>query len=95
VSKHRKSARDQPCIRCGIEDGTTVLAHYQGPMSNLLGKGLGLKGNDLAAAYLCHNCHAIMDGRTKDGLMSVYERGHHFAMLCLMTIIRRHKSGQL
>lgn len=58
-SKLRKSARGQPCqIRipdhCNHDRDTVVLCH-------LPGGGMGLKQNDLFAAFGCMNCHMIVD----------------------------------
>lgn len=47
--------RDRPCEACGRADGTTVPAHLNIDCS---GK------HDGATASLCHECHAIADGRT-------------------------------
>jgi len=55
------SARDRPCVLCGIGDGTTVAAH-----SNALehGRGIGLKTPDFMVAYVCQRCHDQIDGRS-------------------------------
>jgi hypothetical protein len=57
----RKFARDQSCVRCGINDGTTVLAHYCGIRQHAYGKGMGVKGNDAVGAHLCRRCHEHFD----------------------------------
>ena len=56
--KLKKSARDAPCVSCGIDNGTTVWAH-----SNELkhGKGTGIKAHDIFGAYLCYKCHSDFD----------------------------------
>lgn len=54
------AANGAPCMACGADDGTIVAAH--GPKW-LAGGGMGLKPDDYAVAYLCHTCHAIVDGR--------------------------------
>lgn len=53
------AARDQACVICGSV-GTTVAAH-----SNLVehGKGVGVKAPDYRIAFLCMNCHSLVDGR--------------------------------
>ncbi len=57
MSKLREAARDQPCIRCGRQDGTTVGAHYTGVRRLELGGGFGRKVHDMAMAHLCAECH--------------------------------------
>lgn len=61
----RRAARDQDCTLqlpgvCNHDPATTVLCH-----SNYLadGKGMGLKAPDDKAAFGCHACHAVLDGR--------------------------------
>ena len=60
----RQSARGQPCqLRLPGCDGggeTTVLSHLR-----MFGwAGVGQKPADYKAVYACHNCHALIDGRT-------------------------------
>ena len=55
-----EAARECP-ICCGCSrsnDGTVVAAH-----SNQLrdGKGRGLKAHDFRIAFLCHDCHNVVD----------------------------------
>lgn len=64
-TKLTKAARDRECqIRypgCSSECSTTVLAHYR-----LAGTcGIGIKPNDLQAAWACAYCHDIADGRLR------------------------------
>ena len=69
MSKIRKSARGQQCqIRlpglCSHNPETVVLAHYR-----LAGTcGMGMKPNDIQAAYACSLCHDAADGRLKTDL---------------------------
>lgn len=63
MSKLRKSARNQECtIRvpniCNWNNETTILAH-------LGGAGIGIKNNDIFAAFCCSSCHDAIDGRIK------------------------------
>jgi 5-methylcytosine-specific restriction endonuclease McrA len=53
-------ARHHECQYCGRDDGTIVAAH-----SNKLehGKGMGIKAHDVFIAFLCCECHDIVDGR--------------------------------
>lgn len=80
----RKSARGEECLiqlpGADYHDpATTVLCH-----SNQLaaGKGMGLKAPDTQAAYGCHYCHDIVDGRrplppglTQEAMLQRFERG--------------------
>lgn len=52
-------ARDRTCVLCGSE-GTTVAAH-----SNSLehGRGYAHKAPDYMVAYVCQQCHDMIDGR--------------------------------
>lgn len=59
-------ARHYPCQCCGVDDGTIVASHYQGPMSNKVGKGMGRKPHNYAIAYLCSDCHDCVDGRNME-----------------------------
>ncbi|MGH9644408.1 MAG: DUF1364 domain-containing protein [Terriglobales bacterium] len=78
----RDSARGQLCtvrvpMYCVSNPETTVLAHYR--MAGL--SGAGLKPPDFAAAFACHICHDLIDGRThckewtRDDLHLMHLRG--------------------
>ena len=62
----RDAARGRPCtIRLPGCDGggeSTVLCHYPG---HRFGNGMGTKSHDVAAAFGCANCHAIVDGQRR------------------------------
>lgn len=53
-----KLANGAACMMCYIQDGTVVAAH-----SNQLrdGKGAGIKSHDYRIAFLCYQCHQIID----------------------------------
>lgn len=85
-------SRDQPCVRCGRNDGTVVPAHYCGIYQSRLGKGTGIKASDLCVADLCHRCHADFDGY-KHGNDS--ERAAEFLVLIIETQHRRWERGLL
>ena len=60
--KLRKSAKGQQCqVRlpgiCNFDTETTVLAH-------LGGGGMGIKKDDIHAAFACSDCHDEIDRRT-------------------------------
>ena len=84
--KLRQAARGQACVRCGVEDGTTVLAHYRGPRRHSYGGGLGHKGHDLIGAHLCHACHVQMDTTLIDR-ETRWERSEEFLHLVALTLI--------
>lgn len=67
--KLRDSARDEDCIWCGTNDGTTVLAHSN---EGAHGKGMGLKAHDLLSLYLCRSCHENFDSMAKDEARQVF-----------------------
>lgn len=63
MSKLRKSARGQDCLvripgHCNHNPETTVLGH-------LAGGGMGAKVPDLFSAFVCYNCHGVLDGHIK------------------------------
>jgi hypothetical protein len=58
--KYRQSARGRPCMACGRQDDTVVLAHI-----NIAGNfGRGLKAGDNESVFLCGLCHADLDADT-------------------------------
>lgn len=59
-----KMARLYPCMNCGADDNTIVACHYQGRMGHKVGRGMGRKAHDAAIAFLCGQCHDIVDDRT-------------------------------
>lgn len=56
--KLKDSARNEPCVSCGVDDGTIVWAH-----SNFgrHGKAMSQKAHDIFGAYLCNKCHSAFD----------------------------------
>jgi hypothetical protein len=96
TSKLTKAARGQSCVRCGACDGTVVLAHYSGIWQHRFGKGLGTKGNDIAGADLCVECHKFFDeyrSEVSEGWRAA--RSDEFLACCMMTVIRRIQQGIL
>ena len=83
--KLTRLAKGRRCVRCGRENGTTCAAHYQGAQSGRLGKGMGIKPDDLFCAWLCDHCHNETDGR-QESLYSREELDHQMAMDVLVTI---------
>ena len=74
-----RAARDQTCTLCFVNDGTVVAAH--GPFE----KGIGMKAPDCCIAFLCHKCHAEVDGRT--GMYSQEERQLNWARAYVRTMM--------
>jgi hypothetical protein len=84
MSPIRKSARGEDCLiqlpgTSFHDPATTVLCH-----SNQLadGKGMGLKAPDTRAAYGCHYCHDVVDGRrplppglTQEAMLAKFDKG--------------------
>lgn len=48
------------CAHCHRDDGTVVAAHCN---ELALGRGFAHKTPDYMVAYLCHECHDVVDGR--------------------------------
>ena len=95
MNRHRKAAEGEACVRCGNQDGTIVLCHYQGSMSHRLGKGMGIKPHDVAAgAWLCSNCHDLLDGR-KPSYYTMDQRSLDMALCCMQTVKIRYERGDL
>lgn len=59
-TKLLRSAQGQACVLCRRE-GTTVSAHCN---LTVHGKGIGIKCPDCLVAWLCHECHSLLDGQT-------------------------------
>ena len=96
MSKLRKAARGQSCVRCGAADDTVVLAHYSGPWQHRFGKGLQIKGADIAGADLCARCHKFFDEyESQEGASERWRaaRSDEFLACCMMTVIRRIQQG--
>ena len=99
-----RGAKDQSCVNCGRNDGTTVAAHYTGMRSQLFGKGRGTKPHDLCVADLCYKCHNAFDlGMKKPLDTSISDIGDPYAkkidlseqfLFCILkTLIRRVEQG--
>ena len=56
----RNAANGEACTICGLNNGTTVFAHFN---ESWAGKGIGIKADDLAGMFLCNIHHDIYDGR--------------------------------
>jgi hypothetical protein len=56
------TARDQPCMHCGSQNGTIVAAHSNWSRH---GKGMSIKAHDCFIAFLCSSCHYEIDQGSK------------------------------
>lgn len=88
----RKLAAGQSCVRCGVDNGTIVLAHYFGPRRHHYGGGMGHKGHDAVGAHLCMDCHRYMDTESRDKLRA-WDHSEEFLHLCALTWIRLVDKG--
>lgn len=88
--KLRDSARGKPCVRCGVSDGTVVLAHYTGVRQHAYGKGRGIKCHDCLGAELCRSCHLHFDAPEQRKSIEASEEFHH---LIALTWLRWVESG--
>ena len=75
-SKLLKLADGAPCMMCSMQNGTIVAAH-----SNQLrdGKGTGIKSHDYRIAFLCHQCHHMIDNdkkMSKEERINAFEHAH-------------------
>ena len=80
-----KLAEYSPCMMCTILDGTIVAAH-----SNQLrdGKGTGIKAHDHRIAFLCHQCHHMIDNDKsldKHDRIAAWEEAHRKTIGWLFT----------
>lgn len=80
-----------PCMRCSIQDVTIEACHYQGPRALILGKGKGQKPDDDCVAFLCRNCHEIMDAYLNGE--DRWERSEEFLFLVVKTMNLLHRIG--
>ena len=94
-----KAAKCQACVNCGINDGTTVAAHYQGMRSHNFGKGTGSKPHDVMVAFLCSKCHSMFDAGegsfVKDYYLRKTDLSERFLYCVALTIIKLCEMGVL
>ena len=84
-AKILKLAKDAPCMMCAMQDGTVVAAH-----SNQLrdGKGTGIKSHDYRIAFLCYQCHHMIDNEkalNKQDRIAAWEEAHRKTIGYLFT----------
>jgi len=91
LSKLTQSSKGEDCIRCGAPNAYSC--HYNGIRQHFLGKGRGIKANDLATAEFCHNCDNDFSEGNLSGFIDDTDRSEQFLFFVTMTNIRRLKNG--
>ena len=83
------------CIRCKVQDGTVCGRHYNGQRQHQYGKGRGIKCHPFLVADFCNRCdREFIEGAIpKDDHEVQTDRSEEFQHWCLMSLIRRVKSG--
>ena len=80
------------CMSCGdFNAGDVVAAHSN---SQRMGKGIGLKAHDIPA-YLCGDCHAIVDGRMESIIHNRESRERMWADAVVQTWLWLMQEGML
>lgn len=93
MSKLTESARHEDCIRCGAPN--PYACHYNGIRQHSLGKGRGIKANDLATAEFCYQCDKLFTEGNNKAFKSIEDRSEQFLFWIMMTNIRRLNKGVL
>ena len=97
--KYCRGAENQACVNCGKNDGTVVLAHYQGIRGQAFGKGTGTKPHDICGADLCSQCHTEFDAGEGSYVADPFQRkidlSERFMYCAYLTLIRRVEQGIL
>lgn len=88
-NKLRDSARNEACVACGADNGTTVWCHAD---SQKYGKGYGLKSHDLFGFFGCDRCHDFY-GSSKG--MERQERDEWFIEQFIKSMIIACEKGYL
>lgn len=89
------AAKDCPCcMMCNRpNNGTVVMAHYQGYRQHAFGKGVAEKPTDAAVAALCSDCHDEVDGRLTSTCANEVERSESFLAAIVKTFDWLLKEG--
>lgn len=80
-----KLADGAPCMMCSMQDGTVVAAHSNQLRDN---KGTGVKAHDHRIAFLCHQCHHMIDNDKsldKHDRIAAWEEAHRKTIGWLFT----------
>ena len=84
-TKFRDFAKHIPyCMRCGLENPNGDLLCLAHSNDYKHGRGVFYKSKDLFGAYLCLNCHDLIDART--GKLSKEERKKEMEKAWIKTI---------
>ena len=90
--KYLDLAEGQACVKCGINDGTVVSAHYSGLYGHRLGRGGSMKAHDFCSAHLCGKCHREFDSYAAGNDDA---RAAEFMLLILETLARNLRNGSV
>jgi hypothetical protein len=95
VMSHARSGN--PCIRCGVNDGTVCGRHYNGQYQHKFGKGRGIKCHPIAVADLCKTCDSVFQEGSvpKEEYDLRNDYSDQFQHLCILSAIRRFDQGIL
>lgn len=68
-------ARGAPCMHCGSYSPTVVAAHSNQQRD---GKGIGIKAHDYRVAFLCADCHTLVDASPipRETKVALWEDAH-------------------
>ena len=80
------AARDQLCVMCGSM-GSTTSAHCNEGVY----RGYGLKSHDCLVAWLCQDCHDLVDGRA--GHLTLEEKREMWRTAFMRTVIAWFNQG--
>ncbi|WP_422444127.1 hypothetical protein [Endozoicomonas sp. ALB091] len=85
-------AEHSPCQWCQLPEGTgrVVACHVQSFRAQNFGKGTGIKPSDACTAFLCNDCHDLMDRRTSNPAMDSMSPIEH-AELWSYLILKTHE----
>lgn len=87
MPKVLKDAKGQVCQLCGADDGTVVNAHC----NDMEFRGIGMKAPDFLTAWLCNDCHDIVDGRS--GGKDKAEKRALWMLAFARTVAQRFRQG--
>ena len=93
-NKLTQASKGNDCIKCRAT-GETRACHYNGIRQHWLGKGRGIKANDLATAEFCQKCDQEFSEGVISGFESKEDRSEQFLFWIMMTNIRRFNNGVL
>ena len=94
-----RSASGQPCVRCGIEDGTICARHYNGVRQQSYVAGPIPRGERSwsggAMTIENHSSDSLFTEGSTAGWTDKQERSEHFLHYIMLTNIDRFNRGDL